>query len=1014
MPDGPAREEATMLIATRRRIPLTSGAAACAVSFAVASLCPPARAGSAPENLALKAKATASSEYSNQYVARFACDGKIPSAGDRADVGKSWVAKGNRHPGGVLYTLEWAEPVTVAEIVYYGRTSFDTNENWKDYEVYLDAAKPGSDKPAAKGKLERGHGPQRMKLAKPTSARRITLKFLSSYGGPNPGANEIQVYAASPPQKLLGKFTKPSAAPRKAYQAPPPPRIKESPELAARLKAGELGFTKLVVTQRHHIRCSHVYTYHCEGQKNGGGLFIYDVTDGSMKKLVDTSDGQIQACDLSYDGKTILFGWRRPGSRFYQLWSIGVDGEGLKQLTEGNGYNYDGAWMPDGRIVFLSTRVPQAAYCFFTPVGILYTMNADGSDQRKISANYLNDFTPAITNDGRIIYGRWEYVDRPAIPIQSLWTINPDGTMLQGFFGNRVLDPASFMEPQPIPGSNAILCTMTGHNGSCRGAIGIIDPSHGNNAQESIRNLTPEVGLRGVNISTNGPRGPYQTPYPVDEKYFLVSHDGTLLLRDYDCTEQTVALAPRGIGYYNPRPLRARPRPPVRPSNLMAELPGSGPGIARKKESDNGVWASVYVQDIYNGLEPHVKRGEIKQIAVVQEIRRSLINSPGIHRPAFDFQRVLVSCGATYVPKKVWGYAEVSEDGSAYFKVPAELPIYFMVLDAKGRALQRMRSFTHLMPGEVQGCIGCHESRSLRPRARFPLRRLAREPQELTPPEWGTVGFNYATIVQPVLDKHCVRCHNPRGPKDRVLQASAKLGPPKGVDLTGDRTDFFNMSYEVLARRNQGRTGSPYISWIPVYNGHEWNIGVIAPKKWGSPASRLADIILTNHPDADSKPRVKLDEPSRRRVLTWIDLNVPYYGTADTAHPDLPACRQMMPRNLRRVMDGVYARRCNSCHSKKRVRIKMPWHGHSRRTWGELGVRVQNPQLNAFLLAPLAKSAGGTGACGEPVFADGSDPDYQAVLKTFEPVNDLMRRRPRMDMPGAVPSASCFAGKGAR
>ena len=941
----------------------------------------------APENLARKAKATATSEFSGGYLARFACDGKIPSPISQTDVGATWAAKGIDHPNGVLFTLEWPQPVTVAEIVYYGRTGWVWTENWKDYEVYLDPAGPGPHKAAVKGKLEPGHGPQRIKLAKPTAVTRLALNFLSSHGGPNPGASEIQVYAASPPDTALGKFAKPSSL---DASVPPPPDIKESAELAARLKAGGLGFTKLVVVQRHHINCSHVYTYHCEGQRNGGGLFVADVTDGSLTKLVDTSDGQILGCDLSHDGRTVLFSWRKKESPYYQLYTIGADGTGLKQLTRGEHYNYDGAWLPDGRIVFLSSRISQAAYCFFTPVGILYTMNADGSGQRRISANYLNDFTPAVTNDGRIVYGRWEYVDRPAIPIQSLWTINPDGTMLQGFFGNRVLDPASFIEPQAIPGSPAILCTMTGHNGSCRGAIGVVHPIHGDNAQASIRNVTPEIRLRGVNVSSNGPQGPYQTPYPVSNTHFLVSHDGTLLLRDYDGTEQTVALAPKTLGFYNPRPLRARPAPPVRPSTLP--------------EGPQEPWAAVYVQDVYNGVEPYVKRGEVKQIGVVQELARSLIDSPGIQQPAFDFQRVLVSCGATYVPKKFLGYADVAEDGSAYFKVPARQPIHFRLIDAQGRVVQRMRSFTHLMPGETQGCIGCHEQRSQRPTLAFPAQTLARPPQELTPPEWGVRGFDYASIVQPVLDQHCVKCHNPLA----VVQASRlQIGRQDAcptIDLTGDRTDYFNMSYEVLARKDQGRTGSPYVSWIPVYNGHEWNILEITPKKWGSPVSKLADVVLSGHPDADGKPRIQVDEKGRRRIFAWIDLNIPYYGTADTAHPELPACRQMLPRDLRRVMDDVYARRCNACHTERKLRVATPWRGHA---WGEIGIRIENPQLNTFLLAPLAKAAGGTERCGQAVFTSPEDPDLQAVLKTFEPIQQLMRDRPRMDMPGAVPAPCC-------
>ena len=934
----------------------------------------------APENLAPKATIAADSVYSNRYPAKGVADGVIPKPMDKDDIGRCWVVQGATHRSKARITFAWPQPVTVAEIVYWGRTGWHWGENFRGYELYLDDAKA----PALKGQLKAGHGGQRMTLKQPAQVRTLAIQFTSSYGGPNPGASEIQVFAQKVADKALGTFVKPN---KYDPQAPPPPQLEESKELARRLKAGELGFTKLVLAQRHHIRCSHVYTYHCEGQRDGGGLVVHDVTDGSLRTLVDSTEGQISSLDLSYDGKTIVFSWRRKGSPYYQVYTINADGTGLKQISEGAYYNYDAVWLPDGRIVFLSSRISQAAYCFFTPVGILYTMNADGSNQQRISANYLNDFTPAVLNDGRIIYGRWEYVDKPAIPIQSLWTLNPDGTMLQGFYGNRVLDPATFIEPQAIPGSRAILCTLTGHNGSCRGAIGIIDPTSGNNEQASIRNLTPDVRLRGIAVSSNGPRGPYQTPFAVDDRHFLVSYDGTLLLRDYERTEQCIVLAARGTGFYNPRPLRPRPTPPVRQTTLPEEPAGD--------------WATMYVQDVYNGLEPHVKRGEVRQIAVVQEIPRNLISSPGIHRPAFGYQRVLVSCGATYVPKKLWGFADVAEDGSAYFKVPARQPIYFMALDAQGRAVQRMRSFTHLMPGETQGCIGCHEPRSTGPRHSFPLPAVARQPQELEPPPWGARGFDYASIVQPALDKHCTKCHNPQG-------------PPKGIDLTGDRTEYFNVSYEHLARRNQGREGSPYVSWIPTYNGHEWNIQEITPRHWGSPASKLADIVLANHPDADGKPKVHLDEDARRRILTWIDLNVPYYGTADTAHPDLGACRRLTPPGLHKLMDDVYARRCSGCHDKKGgPRIQAPWRptGPNDRL-GEVGLRVESPHLNTFLLAPLTKAAGGTGRCGKPVFASKDDPDYQAVLKTFTPIHELMKHTPRMDMPGAQPASCCLAARG--
>jgi hypothetical protein len=326
----------------------------------------------------------------------------------------------------------------------------------------------------------------------------------------------------------------------------------------------------------------------------------------------------------------------------------------------------------------------------------------------------------------------------------------------------------------------------------------------------------------------------------------------------------------------------------------------------------------------------------------------------------------------------VLGDVPVERDGSVCFRVPAGIPVYFMALDAQGRAVQRMRSFTHFMPGEVQSCVGCHERRldTSRPR---PGLAAAALPRDLRAPEWGTRGFGFTEIVQPVLDRYCAGCHNP-------------VDAPAKVDLSGGRTDFFNVAYETLARENQTPRGSKYVSWICTKNGWEWNILQVGPKAWGSTQSRLAEIVLSGHPDERGKPRLAMDEASRRRVFAWIDCNVPYYGTSETAYPERRGCRQILPDNLETVLGEVASRRCATCHKGSKI---------PRRDW----VRITEPQLNPFLLAPLARSAGGSQACGQAVFADRRDPDYQAILATFEPVTTMLKTRPRMDMPGAVPAA---------
>ena len=906
-----------------------------------------------PENLAAKAKVAASSEFGGAYRAKFAIDGQVPGAASHSDLSQAWAVNGPAAAGKGEFTLEWPQPVTVAEIVYYGRTAWQIEENWKDYEVYVD----GAAQPATRGQLQMVHGPQRIKLAGPMQVQRLRLAFLSSYGGSNPGASEIQVFAESPSEAALRAFV---------GGAPP---IEESPGLAAALAEGKLGFRQLLLIQRRPINSTHVYTYHVEGFQAGGGLYVYTVgrPEGTLKQIFAAPEGQILDADVSYDGQEILFSLRRGEKETYHVYSIRPDGTGLRQLTDGPCHNYNACWLPDGNIAFLSSRSTRFAYCWISPVGLLHRMDRDGGSVQRLSANIVNDFTPAVMEDGRILYSRWEYVDKPAIPIQSLWTINPDGTGLVGFYGNRVLSPATFMYGQAIPGTGQVLCLLTSHNGPARGAVGIIDRSVGVNTQEAIRNLTPEVDIGKVDKGNgNNVKGPYETPYPLDDRYFLVSKNGTVLVRDYAGTQSAVVIRAQGdLGYYSARPLGPRARPPV----VASTLP--------EKPAPEG-WATVFVQDVYRGLEPEVKRGEVKEICVVQEMEKTVLIDLA-HR-AFDFQFPVISCGATYAGKKVWGFAPVEADGSAHFRVPSGVPIYFMALDAQGRAVQRMRTFTHLMPGETQGCIGCHEPRTQTSAVAQATSALQAAAHKLRPPEWGVEGFDYTRVVQPVLDKHCVSCHS-------GVRAAKK------VDLSGDKTDFFNVSYEWLARGRSGNSavnwGSPYVSWIPTYNGHEQNILQVAPKTWGSPRSLLADLLLSGHPDAAGKVQVNMTDAERRRILLWIDLNVPYYGTSDATYATHKGARQLYPVDLDKTLADVAKRRCAECHKNGAV---------PRPFW----TRITNPQLNGFLAAPLAAAAGGSGACGKVVFRDASDPDYQAILKTFEPVAATMREKPREDMPGAV------------
>jgi len=291
-----------------------------------------------PENLAQKARITASSEYSDKYVAGFVANGKIPAQRGNGDLGLAWAVEGNTHRNGADLTFEWDKPVTVAEIVYYGRTAFYLNECWKSCEVFLD----GASEPVVKGGLRMMHGPQRIKLPQPATTRRLLIRFTSSYGGPNPGASEIQVYPAilSKVQfKRLARSAGLDAGFRKKWMGTVEAakirrlinslkkahgrKYPQSAEHLARLeemeKAGQDGVDYLeelqrdvllfdvdevVVIRRHEIHASHVYTYHYEGFTPGGALCVVSVKDLEAEPVELVTTPRTRRRPISYGRST--------------------------------------------------------------------------------------------------------------------------------------------------------------------------------------------------------------------------------------------------------------------------------------------------------------------------------------------------------------------------------------------------------------------------------------------------------------------------------------------------------------------------------------------------------------------------------------------------------------------------------------------------------------------------------------------------------------------------------------
>ena len=658
-------------------------------------------------------------------------------------------------------------------------------------------------------------------------------------------------------------------------EAPDSPRARLRAAVGYVADPSEL-FDELIFVQRNTYQSSHIYTDFYDGSGlMGGNLCILAPVqpDGKVTELVpELSGGVIGRFDLSFDAETIVFSCKPAPNKGYRIFEVGRDGKRLRQLTHdepdealmharyGHGYDdLDPCYLPNGDIVFTSTRSKRAVLCTpnFTATA-LHVMDRDGNRIRCISGNTINEFTPTIMHDGRVLYTRWEYVDKGAGDVQSLWCVRSDGSAAAHVFGNNLARPSAMMDARQIPGSNRIVAIGAPHMPLAVGSVLLIDTRVSQRFATGMTNLTPEIGLPSHAGWEHPEAGFYSTPYPISEDLFLVSFcPGTnhynergygIYLLNGSGKRQLVYQDAR-YSCFHAMPLRPRRIPLVISSaEQLAATPAGG---------DSPAEGSLFMEDVYAGMTG-VEPGRVKYLRVMEDVPKpwdaSWISpeqgdSIGLQHPA-------VSLDGHYAVKKVHGVVPVHEDGSALFSVPAGKNLYFQALDEDYMELQRMRTFVNLAPGERRSCVGCHESRKSaalpRSAAPLPLRQDPRRPKP-QPGDTGPRTVHYPTDVQPILDKHCVSCHGPET-------------PPAKLDLSGELTTLFNRSYENLIRLNLVNKidVTPRDNFIPAEE----------PLTFGSHRSRMIEQIRRK----GSPCNVVLSREEFVRLVTWIDANAPYYG----------------------------------------------------------------------------------------------------------------------------------------
>ena len=705
---------------------------------------------------------------------------------------------------------------------------------------------------------------------------------------------------------------------------------------------------------------------------HGASLRALDLETGAVRVLLDDPQGGIRDPQVHYDGEKILFSYRPGGSEHFHLFEIGIDGSGLRRLTDGPFDDLEPTYLPDGDIVFVSSRCKRWVNCWLTPVAVLYRCEGDGSEIRQISMNIEHDNTPWLLPDGRLLYTRWEYVDRSQVHYHHLWSANPDGTGQMTWFGN--LHAGILMiDAKPVTGSQLVVAVFSPGHGQKEhaGRLVLIDPKAGPDQQSAVRPLTKAQN--------------YRDPWAFSEDAILAARGNALVLVDGQGGERRIfALSPEesksGQWCHEPRPLAPRPREPVIADRTA---PSSSSG-------------TMVLMDAHLGRNMSgVKKGEIKELLVVETLPKP-INYTGGMEP--------LSYGGTFTLERVLGTVPVEPDGSAHFTVPAMRSVFFVALDADGRAVKRMQSFTGVQPGEVLGCVGCHEHRTSAPplldAVAAPM-AVQRPPSDIRPIAGVPDVFDFPRDIQPILDRHCVRCHH-------VDQADG------GVILTGDLGPMYSHSYFSLTVTDQFADGR---------NRPQSNY---PPRTLGSGAAPLLGMFEGGHYE------VRANEKEFLTLRLWLDTCAPYPGTyAALASGVIGGYErnEQVINNDRgwpetKAAAEVIDRRCSECHNKDLRPIPrslsdeigfsfwMPDLKDKRiRRNRHIIFNLTRPEKSLLVLAPLAKKAGGHGTCRPPdtpagegaVFADVADADYKALLGMCRTGKRKLDEVKRFSMPGFRP-----------
>ena len=503
----------------------------------------------------------------------------------------------------------------------------------------------------------------------------------------------------------------------------------------------------------------------------------------------------------------------------------------------------------------------------------LHRMDKEGGNMERLSHHETCEWQPSVSNDGQIVYSRWDYVDRGFIQAHHPWTTTPDGRNAIALHGNYPNDwkdrPCMEMDIRAIPNSEQLVATAAAHHGQTYGSIVLVNPLvEDDDAMAPVKVITPDERFPEAEYGYYCREASYSTPWPLSENYFIcvfgypepeefarppsgsdskktVENYGIYLLDAFGNIE--LLYRDPKIACLSPIPLKSRYVPPVVPdivqpykvdvnqkrwnldrSEILAE---ATPDITQYEP------AVVSIMNIYENYLDWPKDTKIKELRIIQVLPKS---NPGRHNPAIGY-------GTEKNARRVLGTVPVEDDGSVCFYLRPYIPVFFQALDEKGRAIQSMRSEVYTAPKEHLSCIGCHENRKNAPPLQHTAKALKRIPSTIKPDVEGSNPFNYARLVQPILNKNCISCHAP-----------GKQAPNLSGEIDNEK---WLPSYRNLR---------PYTFY---FDDGTFTTSRTYPGKFGALASKLYQMLEKGHKN------VKLSPVEMRKISIWLDCNSDFYGT---------------------------------------------------------------------------------------------------------------------------------------